>query len=236
MKTLFLTVAATALLFAAPAALAQDDHHGDKHPGGAPHETHAAAPAHTMHAAPPSHAAAPNAMMSGPAMSGHASPGHHSMTTTNAAPPKGWTAKGQGHPADNAMHGNNNAMHGNNNAMRGGNNAIRGNNNAMHGNANAMRGGNNHANFNRRNVTASHHYHYRGGAYHGPRGYSYHRYAYGQTLPSIFWAQNYWINDYSDYGLSYPPAGCVWVRYGDDAILIDQYSGEILEVVYDQFD
>jgi Ni/Co efflux regulator RcnB len=55
------------------------------------------------------------------------------------------------------------------------------------------------------------------------------------TLPSIFWANNYWINDYYDYGLGAPPPGTVWVRYGSDAILIDRYTGEILEVVYDQF-
>jgi Ni/Co efflux regulator RcnB len=216
MKTLLLTAAATALLFAAPTAFAQDDHHGDKHPGGggATHETHAPAPTHT---APPTHAAPSNTMMmSGPS---HADK-HRSMTTTNAAPtpPKGWTVKGQGHAAPG--------------------NAMRGNNNAMHGNNNAMRGNNTHTtvNFNRRNVTASHHYHYRGGAYRGPSGYSYHRYSYGNMLPSIYFAQNYWIDDYSDYGLSSPPPGCVWVRYGDDAILIEQDNGQILEVVYSQFD
>ncbi len=92
-----------------------------------------------------------------------------------------------------------------------------------------------HANFNRRNVAAQHHYRYRGGAYRAPSGYSYRRWAYGQMLPSIYWARNYWITDYSDYGLAYPPPGCVWVRYGNDAVLIDEDSGEILEVVYDQF-
>jgi Ni/Co efflux regulator RcnB len=161
-------------------------------------------------------------MMQGPAMTGHTDHAHHDMTTTNAAPtpPKGWTVKGHGGAAPAV----------NNNAMRG--------NNAMHGNNNAMHGNNTHVtvNFNRRNVTASHHYHYRGGAYQGPSGYHYHRYSYGDVLPAIFWAQNYWIDDYSDYGLAYPPPGCVWVRYGNDAILIEQDNGQILEVVYDQFD
>lgn len=89
--------------------------------------------------------------------------------------------------------------------------------------------------FNRRNVTAQHHYRYRGNAWRWPSGHSYRRWTYGMTLPSLFWASNYWISDYSNYGLAYPPPGTVWVRYGNDAILIDRYSGEILEVVYGQF-
>ena len=34
------------------------------------------------------------------------------------------------------------------------------------------------------------------------------------------------------YGLFTPP-GLIWVRYDDDALLIDQYTGEILQVRYD---
>ena len=90
-------------------------------------------------------------------------------------------------------------------------------------------------NFNRRNVEARHHYRYRGGSWRWPHGYSYRRWSFGMTLPSLFWSNDYWINDYSYYGLAYPPPGTVWVRYGSDAILIDRYSGEILEVVYGQF-
>ena len=217
MKTLFLTAAA--LIFAAPAAFAADDHHGDGHPGGEPaahaaHATHAA-PTHTAHAAP-AHTAAPAMTMGGPATK-HS---HHSMATTTAAP--------TGFPgAERKGHGNNNNRNNNNrNNTNGGNNS------------NRARGGNGtHVtiNFNRHNVTASHHYHYRGGAYRGPSGYSYHRYSYGETFPSIYFARDYWIDDYSEYGLSDPPDGCVWVRYGDDAVLVDEDSGEILEVVYGQF-
>ena len=96
--------------------------------------------------------------------------------------------------------------------------------------------GHSHGNFNRRNVTARHHYHYRGGSWHWPNGYHYQHWSFGMTLPPIFWTNDYWIDSYADYGLAPPPPGCVWVRYGDDAILIDRYSGEILEVVYGQFD
>ena len=90
-------------------------------------------------------------------------------------------------------------------------------------------------NFNRRNVSASHQYHYSGGGYHGPSGYSYRRWSYGESLPSIYFSQNYWIGDYGSYGLAPPPGGAVWVRYGPDALLIDESTGEILETVYGQF-
>lgn len=164
--------------------------------------------------------------MTGPSMSGPSHTGttiHRGPVTTTASP----AAVVPGGTVHNNMRGNN-AMSGN--AMQGGN--TRGNNgHNVNGN-----GGGSHANFNRRNVTASHHYRYRGGAYSGPSGYSYRRWSYGQVLPSIYISQNYWISDYEDYGLQDPPPGTVWVRYGDDALLIDQYTGEILEVVYDQFD
>ena len=32
-----------------------------------------------------------------------------------------------------------------------------------------------------------------------------------------------------------PPPGTVWVRYGNDALLIDRYSGEVIQVVYGIF-
>jgi len=139
---------------------------------------------------------------------------------------------------NNAVRNNNrNDRHDNNR-----NNNWSGNNrhdNDRHGNNNWNNNNNRHrswqGNFNRRNVTAQHHYRYRGGSWRWPSGYHYQRWTFGMTLPSIFWANNYWVSDYYDYGLGAPPPGTVWVRYGNDAILIDRYSGEILEVVYDQF-
>jgi Ni/Co efflux regulator RcnB len=38
------------------------------------------------------------------------------------------------------------------------------------------------------------------------------------------------------FELPAPPPGCVWVRYGDDALLVDADTGEIVEVVYDLFE
>jgi Ni/Co efflux regulator RcnB len=125
---------------------------------------------------------------------------------------------------DNNRHDNNwrsNDRHDNNNNW---------NKNNRHDNRGSWQG-----RYNRRNVTARHHYRYRGNAWRWPSGHSYRRWTFGMTLPSLFWGSNYWISDYSYYGLAYPPPGTVWVRYGNDAILIDRYSGEILEVVYNQF-
>jgi hypothetical protein len=35
--------------------------------------------------------------------------------------------------------------------------------------------------------------------------------------------------------LPYAPAGTVWVRYYNDAVLVDTFTGEVLDVVYDFF-
>lgn len=84
-----------------------------------------------------------------------------------------------------------------------------------------------------RNVTATHRYH--AGAYRQPQGYYYRRWTFGEVLPRLFWAQDYWLGDYVTYGLPAPPFGYVWVRYGDDALLIDTDTGEILQVDYGVF-
>jgi Ni/Co efflux regulator RcnB len=85
----------------------------------------------------------------------------------------------------------------------------------------------------RRNVHAPKRF--RVGAYHGPRGFHYQRWSYGQRLPSIYYARQFWLLDAITYGLFSPPPGLIWVRYGDDALLIDQYTGEIVQVRYDVF-
>lgn len=86
-----------------------------------------------------------------------------------------------------------------------------------------------------RNFNASRRFQYRGGYYRRPAGWYYRRWSFGDFLPSLFWASNYWINDYFYYDLMPPPPGTVWVRYGDDALLIDRYSGEIIQVEYGIF-
>lgn len=83
------------------------------------------------------------------------------------------------------------------------------------------------------NYQAERRYHWN--QYQRPRGWYERRWIFGDYMPAFFWARNYWIGDYWMFGLAIPPYGCEWVRYGNDALLIDTDSGEILQVVYGIF-
>ena len=76
---------------------------------------------------------------------------------------------------------------------------------------------------------------FRAPSYRRPPGYYARRWSWGQVLPNFFWTRDYWLTDYYDYDLPPPPFGAIWVRVGDDALLIDQDSGEIIEVDYGIF-
>lgn len=75
---------------------------------------------------------------------------------------------------------------------------------------------------------------FRAPAYHRPPGWYSARWTFGQILPSLFWTRDYWL-DYRLYDLPPPPYGAVWVRVGNDALMIDDYSGEIITVAYNVF-
>ena len=95
-----------------------------------------------------------------------------------------------------------------------------------------------HGNFDRhswqRNFRA--HRRYRWRPYRRPHGWYYRRWEFGMILPLIFWTRDDCILDYWEFGLPDPPYGFVWVRYGDDALLVNVRSGYILQVVYGLFD
>jgi len=76
---------------------------------------------------------------------------------------------------------------------------------------------------------------FHGGAYYHPHGWYYRRWNYGEFLPALFFAQTYWLMNYGTYDLPPPPPGCVWARYGSDALLVDRATGEIVQVVYGVF-
>lgn len=76
---------------------------------------------------------------------------------------------------------------------------------------------------------------YRVGVYHAPRGYNYRRWHYGDRLPRAYYARNFWLTNFVIYGLFAPPPGLIWVRYGPDALLIDEYTGEVIQVRYNVF-
>lgn len=71
--------------------------------------------------------------------------------------------------------------------------------------------------------------------YRWDRGHSYRRYGYGQQLPSYYYGRSFWISSFLLYGLFAPPSGLIWVRYGPDALLIDEETGEIVQVRYNMF-
>jgi len=73
------------------------------------------------------------------------------------------------------------------------------------------------------------------GPYSAPRGYAYRRWGYGDILPRAFWAPPYLIADYWLFGLEVAPAGYEWVRYGPDALLVNTYTGQVLQVEYGVF-
>jgi Ni/Co efflux regulator RcnB len=72
-------------------------------------------------------------------------------------------------------------------------------------------------------------------SYQRPDGWYDQRWAYGQILPRLFWSQDYWLTGYYNFGLIDPPYGYVWVQNGNDALLVDVQSGQILSVEYDVF-
>jgi len=84
-----------------------------------------------------------------------------------------------------------------------------------------------------RNYSATRHFHWRN--YNRPNGWYYQRWGFGQIFPRIFWVHDYWLSDYWMFDLPIPPYGYVWVRYGDDAVLINRRTGRILQVVYGVF-
>jgi Ni/Co efflux regulator RcnB len=76
---------------------------------------------------------------------------------------------------------------------------------------------------------------YRIGAWRAPRGFSYRRFGIGERIPAVLLVADFFLTSYWLYGLEAPPPGYVWVRDGDDAVLVDRYTGEVIEVEYDVF-
>jgi Ni/Co efflux regulator RcnB len=72
---------------------------------------------------------------------------------------------------------------------------------------------------------------YRIGGYRAPYGYYVRTWGFGDFLPRGWYGQDYWIGDFLDYDLPYPPPGYEWVRVGGDALMIDRYTGRVVQVV-----
>ena len=72
------------------------------------------------------------------------------------------------------------------------------------------------------------------GIYYDPFGYGYRPFDIGYRLRPAYFGQQYWIEP-AMYGLPYAPPGTEWVRYWNDAVLVDMYTGEVVDVIRDFF-
>lgn len=152
-------------------------------------------------------------------------------TDTTNKTENNWSAGSKQNDTDNRGRGDNNKHDDNNNNNNHDNNGH--NDRDDHGhNAGGV-----HVNINigsyRKTVSASRHF--RIGVYRAPAHYSYRRWGIGERLPNEYYARDYWLTDFSAYDLVAPPDGYVWVRFGPDALLIDEDSGEVIQVVYGVF-
>ena len=76
---------------------------------------------------------------------------------------------------------------------------------------------------------------FRIGSYYDPFGWSYRRVNVGFTLYSGYYSPNYWLDDPWQYRLPPVYGPYRWVRYYDDAVLVDLYSGRVVEVIRNFF-
>lgn len=77
---------------------------------------------------------------------------------------------------------------------------------------------------------------YRLPRYYSPYGGAgYRRFGPGAALDPIFFGQNYWLSDPFVYRLPPTYAPYRWVRYYNDALLVDIRQGLVVDMVYDIF-
>jgi Ni/Co efflux regulator RcnB len=76
---------------------------------------------------------------------------------------------------------------------------------------------------------------FRLGFYYDPFGWNYRRWSIGSYLYPSFYGSRYWLDDPWRYRL--PPAygPYRWVRYWNDALLVNIYTGEVVEVMHGFF-
>lgn len=67
--------------------------------------------------------------------------------------------------------------------------------------------------------------------YSAPRGYHYRSVYRGFFLEPFFYGSSYWLEDPYEYRLPPVEWPLRWVRYYDDALLVDVTSGEVLDVI-----
>ena len=73
------------------------------------------------------------------------------------------------------------------------------------------------------------------GVYYDPFGWGYQPFSIGWRLWPNYYSSQYWISDPWDYQLPYAPPGTQWVRYYNDVLLVDMYTGEVVDVIHGFF-
>lgn len=76
---------------------------------------------------------------------------------------------------------------------------------------------------------------FRVGRYYDPFGYGYRPVSVGFRLYAGYYQSNSWLNDPWEYRLPPVYGPYRWVRYYDDAVLVDIYSGEVVDVIRNFF-
>lgn len=232
MKTLLAAAAALALV-GGSAAYAQEDHHQGGHNEGAPHGESRAAPAGGGYH--PSGGPQPGAQVARPQAAPQYAPqqnggyrpgGQYARPQGGAqyAPQQYGGQRSAGAPAYQGHAGGAYQGHAQGYVTRPGWGAP-----AVGG-----RGPRFDSHYYPRVVDLGRHYQWRGDWY-PQRGFYSHRWVYGEFLPFGWFAQDYWVSDYWDYGLPVPPYGYTWVRVGPDVLLINQANGFVAESVYGVF-
>ena len=78
--------------------------------------------------------------------------------------------------------------------------------------------------------------HYRIGRYYSPyRDWNYRRLSIGFSLWPLFYSERYWINDPWQYRLPDVYGPYRWVRYYEDALLVDVTTGQVVDVIENFF-
>lgn len=78
-------------------------------------------------------------------------------------------------------------------------------------------------------------YRYRGAYWVPPPGFAPRRWTYGEVLPWTWWTPRYRIESWWNFGLPVPPVGFAWVRLGRDAVLVDLWTGRVVQVAFSLF-
>ena len=85
------------------------------------------------------------------------------------------------------------------------------------------------------NYRHHHRSHFHLGFYYDPFGWGYSPFQTGWRMWPSYYNSNFWINDPWSYRLPYAPPGTRWIRYYNDAILVDMWSGQVIDVLYNFF-